>query len=290
AYRCNPNHACGTTGLSGLTFDHPVATANAHGAAAFHVTSTQAQPIRFNAQVPASTGGGPQQGPALDGSARVTFTSGLSGAVKPGGKGWAATAAAFEGKVGQRYTYLCPAGGTRDTVWGTATYTDDSSVCTAAVNAGVITVAAGGTVTIEIRPGTHAYVGSSRNGTTTQAYGSFSGSFVVVGSPTHRSSVGFGGGDWSADASGLRGQNGHRFLYSCPSKGSFGSVYGTATYTDDSSVCTAAVHAGLITVASGGDVTIEIRPGAASYSGSSAHGVTSNDWDSFEGSFVFVGG
>ena len=75
-----------------------------------------------------------------------------------------------------------------------------------------------------------------------------------------------------------------------PRRASIEDVYGTDLYTDDTSVCSAAVHAGLITVATGGDVTIEIRPGAASYTGSTRHGVTSQDYDSWSGSYVFVTG
>ena len=98
----------------------------------------------------------------------------------------------------------------------------------------------------------------------------WSGSYVFIGTPTHRSNVGFGGADWGANAVDFRGKNGQRYLYSCPAKGEPRRRLRHGTYTDDSSVCSAAVHAGLITVATGGDVTIEIRPGAASYTGSLA--------------------
>ena len=68
-------------------------------------------------------------------------------------------------------------------IWGTDTYTDDSSVCTAAVHSGAISLAAGGTVTIEIRPGLDAYRSSTRNGITSVPYGSWHGSFVFVTGP-----------------------------------------------------------------------------------------------------------
>lgn len=93
---------------------------------------------------------------------------------------WTSVAAQYRGEDGRRYTYACPAGGTANTVWGTDVYTDDSSVCTAAVHAGKITFGAGGTVEIEIRPGLDAYEGSTRNGVATQPYGQWSGSFVIV--------------------------------------------------------------------------------------------------------------
>ena len=66
-------------------------------------------------------------------------------------------------------------------------------------------------------------------------------------------------------------------------------LYGTDVYTDDSSICTAAVHAGLISFQAGGSVTIEIRQGQSSYAGSARNGVTSKGYGSWNGSFVFVG-
>jgi len=91
---------------------------------------------------------------------------------------WSSTATDFRGKNGSRYTYTCTPGGTVGSVWGTGVYTDDSSVCTAAVHAGLITLAAGGTVTIEIRAGQDAYVGSTQHGVTSSDYGSWDGSYV----------------------------------------------------------------------------------------------------------------
>jgi LCCL domain-containing protein len=93
---------------------------------------------------------------------------------------------------------------------------------------------------------------------------------------------------WYSDASDHRGQNGQDFVYHCPPGGTAGSIYGTDRYTDDSSVCTAAVHAGFITLAAGGDVTIEIQPDAETYVGTERNGVSSGSWSGWLGSFVFV--
>jgi hypothetical protein len=94
---------------------------------------------------------------------------------------WGLTAGRHRGNDGQQFEFECPAGGEPDRVWGEDIYTDDSSVCTAAVHAGVITIEEGGTVTIEIRPGLESYEGTTRNGITTIPYGTWGGSFVVVG-------------------------------------------------------------------------------------------------------------
>ena len=52
---------------------------------------------------------------------------------------------------------------------------------------------------------------------------------------------------------------------------------------------TAAVHAGLITLADGGQVTFRLTPGEESYTGSTANGVQSRDYGSWGASFQFVG-
>jgi hypothetical protein len=74
----------------------------------------------------------------------------------------------------------------------------------------------------------------------------------------------------------------------CPPKGEAGSVWGTGTYTDDSSICTAAVHAGLITLDRGGAVTFVLTPGQEAYEGTEANGITSLQYGSWVGSFAFT--
>jgi len=81
------------------------------------------------------------------------------------------------GVLGSQFSYACPAGGIASAVWGTDLYTNDSSICTAAVHVGRITQAAGGTVTISMQPGAMSYVGSMRNGITTASYGSWACSY-----------------------------------------------------------------------------------------------------------------
>lgn len=75
----------------------------------------------------------------------------------------------------------------------------------------------------------------------------------------------------------------------CPPDGRPGALWGTDTYSDDSSVCTAAVHLGLITFEDGGEALIEHRPGLGSYRGSTRNGVRSAPWGSWPASFVFIG-
>lgn len=88
----------------------------------------------------------------------------------------------------------------------------------------------------------------------------------------------------------LRGFNGERFRFRCPpGKAAAGQVIGSGPYTDGSSICAAGVHAGVIRAASGGLVTIEMRPGEAHYAASSSHYVQSEAYDKFwSGSFLVI--
>lgn len=99
---------------------------------------------------------------------------------------------------------------------------------------------------------------------------------------------------WLQTASAQGGANGQQFIFTCPPypKGRPAPVTGTDVYTIGSSICTAAVHAGIITLDQGGPVTFEIRPGQSSYVGSTRNGVTSTSSGALSGtmnwSFVFI--
>ena len=94
---------------------------------------------------------------------------------------------------------------------------------------------------------------------------------------------------WSMTAVNIREGDEFATRVACPPGGSAHRVWGTDTYSDDSSVCTAAVHRGLLTYADGGEVLIEHRPGLESYRGTTRNDVTTLEWDSWPGSFVFIG-
>lgn len=65
------------------------------------------------------------------------------------------------------------------TVWGDGLYTKDSPICKAAIHAGVIGKS-GGKVKVTVQPGQDSYKGSTKNGITTEKYGSFGGSYTVA--------------------------------------------------------------------------------------------------------------
>ncbi|GAB5494596.1 MAG: hypothetical protein Phog2KO_48110 [Phototrophicaceae bacterium] len=82
---------------------------------------------------------------------------------------------------------------------------------------------------------------------------------------------------------------GDSFVATCPADcdGS-GSLWGTDIYTDDSVVCTAAAHAGVIELEDGGEFTIYfINNGGAEHPGSEQNDIESSDWGTWATSFVF---
>ena len=92
---------------------------------------------------------------------------------------WDTSPGAFKGEEGQTYKLRCPADGTAHAIYGSDVYTIDSSICTAAVHAGIITLEDGGLVTVEIRPGRQIYGSTTRNGIKSSTWGPYDRSFVV---------------------------------------------------------------------------------------------------------------
>ena len=193
---------------------------------------------------------------------------------------WVATAVDHRDETRDLIRYTCPAHGRSSTITGTGVYTDDSSVCTAAVHMGLLNFQHGGVVTIQPLPSVDSYLASIQHGL--QSGGSDQpapGGFVFADVPAP---------SWATAPTNHRGAIRRRFTYTCSRFGRPLPVWGTRVYTDDSSVCTAGVQMGIIRYETGGKVTIEMRPGRASYGGSIANGVVSDSWDSWPGSFVFV--
>jgi hypothetical protein len=91
---------------------------------------------------------------------------------------------------------------------------------------------------------------------------------------------------WDTTANGFKGEAGQTYTFQCPEEGTEHGIYGNDIYTQDSSICTAAVHAGIITLAQGGIVTIEYRPGRATYGSTVRNGIKSRTWGEYPRSFV----
>lgn len=82
---------------------------------------------------------------------------------------------------------------------------------------------------------------------------------------------------------------GSSFVQQCPANGALSaSVWGTTIYTDDSSICTAAVHAGVITREQGGSVRVFVHGPRNGFVGSGDHDVLTRSYQWFPGSFAFT--
>lgn len=211
---------------------------------------------------------------------------------------WNTNATQYRSQTGQIVTVMCPPNGSPATVWGSDVYSDDSSICTAALHSGRVSLQTGGNVQIQIAPGAPSYAPTERNGVTTRPWGQWSGSFTIVGgaapglvatpvggaaapaAPGAPQAIG-----WDADGADVV-QTGQSALVGCPPGGTANSVWGTDTYSSDSSVCTAAVHAGLIQLATGGVVRVNGVAGMPSYTASERNGVASSSWGSWGASFT----
>lgn len=75
-----------------------------------------------------------------------------------------------------------------------------------------------------------------------------------------------------------------RLVCECSTGGANGSVWGSGPYTGDSNTCTAARHAGVIDV-QGGVIVVTPAGRNADYPASSANGVTTQGWGSWDRSF-----
>ncbi|MBS1149767.1 MAG: protease [Myxococcaceae bacterium] len=81
---------------------------------------------------------------------------------------------------GATFVANCPEDcGSASKVWGDGLYTKDSPICKASIHAGVISKS-GGKVKVTVQPGQDSYKGSTKNGITTEPYGSFGGSYTVA--------------------------------------------------------------------------------------------------------------
>jgi hypothetical protein len=207
----------------------------------------------------------------------------------PGGAAaitWETTDSRLDFADGRTATATCPPNGQAHNVWGHGIYTADSSVCTAAVHAGLITLERGGRVTIERRPGQAVYGSTLRNGVKTVAYKAWHTSFVFPQADVTAAEAD-AATPISWDSKGIEPQNvGEQITVSCPPNGTPDRVWGNDIYTGDSSLCTAAVHAGVITLERGGAFTVEQRGPQKSFDGTTRNGILTQSYGEWRNSFA----
>jgi hypothetical protein len=155
----------------------------------------------------------------------------------------------------------------------------------------LITLQRGGTVRLNRLGAQPVYGASAQNGITTTAYGEWRESFGFLsqdGQPLNQDPSSGIAIVWNTKGDILPPTDGASQRFICPPGGTAQPVWGTDIYTADSSICTAAVHAGRIGFERGGVVTVTVAPGQASYARGERNGVVSSDYGSWGRSLVFT--
>ncbi|MEM6691448.1 MAG: LCCL domain-containing protein [Planctomycetota bacterium] len=203
--------------------------------------------------------------------------------------------------IGQRLTVNCPpASPNQDLsgVFGTGNYPSESSICVAAMHAGVITKD-GGPVTIQLNPGLTEYIGSESHGVSTGTLPGteFSMAFVTNENREENDRIRLEylpRIDWNTKftSTGLayRDLVGQRFTFRVPSAPvdrRMRIVYGTDHYDFSSNLPVAALHAGVITK-EGGLITVQLDYGKGKLVGSIRNGVETKSKNGRDRSLSFV--
>lgn len=193
-------------------------------------------------------------------------------------------------RVGSKFTCSCDASQTSGRlIWGIGWYTSDSPACVAATHAGAIGPD-GGVITMQHDAGRRFYDGSRRNGVSSQTYGKWGSTIKFLDRNGRMINRNWTGGRavplCPAKAAGWL-RNGQTRSCTCTAAAArTGTVWGTTIYTDDSKICRAALHAGIMRL-SGGVVTLTGLPGQSSYRGSDQSSVRSKPYGSWNGSYRF---
>ena len=198
------------------------------------------------------------------------------------------TAESGRGHVGATFSCVCPRDSAPASVWGTDIYSDDSSICSAALHAGILSGSDGGEVRYTVSPGLSGYIGTTRNGITSKSYASWFGSFSFSTLNSSLPKITTPEPPRCVSAISRRKDISQTFTCSCAPYPTLGAVWGSDTYTDDSNICTAAIHAGLITTTEGGLVSYTITPAQSSYTGTTRNGITTGNYGLWLGSFQFA--
>lgn len=187
------------------------------------------------------------------------------------------SAVAFRSQVGRVLTFICPANvATNREIWGKDVYLVDSPICTAAAHAGVFTPGVSGQVTIVMGPGATAFEGIGRKGVKSSSSG--------PGDATYSFKSGQPGQiDWITTLERVPDDFNSPLTLVCPPKGHADTyIWGTDVYTSSSGICVAAVHAGVITLDTGGRVAVTLMPKQETFDARERYGISSQKWTNWD--------
>jgi hypothetical protein len=143
-------------------------------------------------------------------------------------------------------------------------------------------------VKVKVVASPDSYKGSTANGVTTSDYGAYPrGAFQFVEGSTRPvdPEETFADPGTLSEFSELQGQR----LTFVVTGATAGAVWGSGPYTTDSALAAAAVHAGVLKAGKTGKVTVELMASPDSYTGTTAHGVTTLSYGTWPpGAFKFV--
>lgn len=109
------------------------------------------------------------------------------------------------GNNGQRYTLYCPPNGQIRPIWGSISYTDTSSICTAAAHNGSIIRNRGGNVVIEMDSGPRYFTSTLKNGIRSRQYPGEMRAFNFITGGTGNTNTNVLGMVWNETESGWKG-------------------------------------------------------------------------------------
>lgn len=187
------------------------------------------------------------------------------------------SAVAFRSQVGRVLTFICPAETiTNREIWGKDVYLVDSPICTAAAHVGAFTPGVSGQVTIVMGPGATSFEGIGRNGVKSSSSG--------PGDATYSFKSGEPGQiDWITTLERVPDDFNSPLTLVCPPKGHADTyIWGTDVYTSSSGICVAAVHAGVITLDTGGRVTVTLMPKQETFDAKDRYGIWSQKWTNWD--------
>ncbi|XP_071984131.1 uncharacterized protein [Engystomops pustulosus] len=185
-------------------------------------------------------------------------------------------------------------------VWGSDIYTDDTPMCLAAIHSGWLKPV-GGRAFVKKMPGQNMYEGSTRNGITSYEHEEWSGSFTFISpeeaakfttvtqrpsKPKPAPKLPVAEALCSSSALHLPAPLTEVI---CPAgcMDEYIQVWGSKIFTDDSSICQAAIHDGKLPV-TGGRVVVQKKPGEKQYVASLQNGIQSFDYEEWTGSFIVL--
>ncbi|MEQ1637180.1 MAG: LCCL domain-containing protein [Methylococcales bacterium] len=224
------------------------------------------------------------------GSYKIEADDGGDNSVIPAPK----TMSDFTAYPGDVYLFSITANKEGGAVWGSNVYTYDTAIEAAAVHAGVLTDGAEGTIRVVMGPKQGAFLGSYDAGRNFKSnpYGPYDASYSVSDKNGNTPLIAYPGSFQNPielpDNSSLAKYKDYKggAFYFMVTGNNAGSIWGTNVYTYDSNLAAASVHSGVLGQNKTGLVKATIQAGQSSYAGTTANGITSNDYGFYDSSYT----